>query len=130
MPIVKKRKKTQQINIGSVKVGGDAPIAVQSMTNTYTQDVISTVSQINQLSKAGCEIIRVAIPDMEAALAVKEIKEQIDIPLIADIHFDYRLAIASVENGADALRINPGNIGSKTRVEKVVKCAKDNGVAI
>ncbi len=130
MPIVKKRKNTQQINIGSVKVGGNAPVAVQSMTNTYTQDVIATVSQINQLSKAGCEIIRVAIPDMEAALAVKKIKKQIDIPLIADIHFDYRLAIASVENGADALRINPGNIGSKTRVEKVVRCAKDNGVSI
>ena len=130
MSIVKKRKKTRQISIGSVKVGGKAPIAVQSMTNTYTQDVDATVAQIRQLSKAGCEIIRVAIPDMEAALAVKKIKEQIDIPLIADIHFDYRLAIASAENGADALRINPGNIGKKTRVEKIVQCAKDNGISI
>ncbi|MCD4742746.1 MAG: flavodoxin-dependent (E)-4-hydroxy-3-methylbut-2-enyl-diphosphate synthase [Desulfobacteraceae bacterium] len=130
MSIVKERKKTRQVSIGSVKVGGGAPVAVQSMTNTYTQDVDATVSQIKQLSKAGCEIIRVAIPDMEAALAVKKIKKQINIPLIADIHFDYKLAIASAENGADALRINPGNIGTKERVQKVVQCAKDNGLSI
>ncbi len=130
MSIVKERKKTRQICIGSVKVGGNAPVAVQSMTNTYTQDVDATVSQIKKLSKAGCEIIRVAIPDMEAALAVKKIKQQIEIPLIADIHFDYKLAIAAAENGADALRINPGNIGKKIRVEKVVQCAKNNGISI
>ncbi len=130
MSIVQKRKKTRQINIGSVKIGNGAPVAVQSMTNTYTQDVTSTVSQINQLSKAGCEIIRIAIPDMDAALAVKKIKKQIDIPLIADIHFDYKLAIAAAENGADALRINPGNIGAKSRVEKLVQCAKNNGISI
>ncbi len=130
MSIVKSRKKTRQINIGSVKVGGSAPVAVQSMTNTFTQDVKATVSQINQLADAGCEIIRVAIPDMAAAEAVKKIKKQIVMPLIADIHFDYKLAIAAVENGADALRINPGNIGKKERVEKIVQCAKNNGVSI
>jgi (E)-4-hydroxy-3-methylbut-2-enyl-diphosphate synthase len=100
------------------------------MTNTYTQDVEATVAQIQRLSKAGCEIIRVAIPDIEAALAVKKIKQQIDIPLIADIHFDYKLAIAAAENGADALRINPGNIGAESKVEKVVQCAKNNGISI
>jgi len=130
MSIVKKRRITRQITIGSVKIGGGAPVAVQSMTNTYTQDVASTAFQIQKLSKAGCEIIRVAIPDMEAARAVKKIKKQIDIPLIADIHFDHRLAIAAAENGADALRINPGNIGAESKVKKVVQCAKNNGISI
>ncbi len=130
MSIVKDRKKTRQINIGSVKVGGNAPIAVQSMTNTYTQAVDTTVAQIKRLEGAGCEIIRVAIPDMDAASAVKKIKKQINIPLIADIHFDYKLAIAAMENGADALRINPGNIGKKVRMKRVVQCAKDYGVSI
>ncbi len=130
MSIVKKRKKTRQITIGSVKVGGGAPIAVQSMTNTYTQDVDATVSQIRHLTMAGCEIIRVAVPDMEAAHAIKKIKAGIDIPLIADIHFDHRLAIAAAECGADALRINPGNIGAESRVLKVVQCAKEHGISI
>ena len=117
MALVGERRKTRQIEIGNVKVGGNAPISVQSMTNTQTQDVKATVSQILGLEKAGCEIIRVAVPDMEAADAIKQIKEQIHIPLIADIHFDYRLAIASAKAGADALRINPGNIGEQKKVK-------------
>ena len=106
------RDKTKEIQIGNVKIGGGNPIAIQSMTNTKTEDVAATVAQIQRLENAGCEIIRCAVPTMEAAQALKEIKKQIHIPLVADIHFDYRLAIASVENGADKIRINPGNIGS------------------
>jgi (E)-4-hydroxy-3-methylbut-2-enyl-diphosphate synthase len=124
------RKKTHQIHVGNVKVGGFAPISVQSMTNTLTQDVTATVAQIKRLEKAGCEIIRVAVPDQEAASAIALIKKKISIPLIADIHFDYRLAVASATKGADALRINPGNIGGKKKVKEVVNCANDHNIPI
>lgn len=125
-----KRKATRQIRVGNVPIGGGAPIAVQSMTNTYTQDVAATVAQIRQLEAAGCEIIRVAVPDKESADAIVGIKKEISIPLIADIHFDYQLAIAAAESGADGLRINPGNIGSKKRIKAVVDCAKANDIPI
>ncbi len=111
-------------------MGGGAPVAVQSMTNTFTHDVKATVAQIKQLTAAGCEIVRVAVPDEQAAEAILKIKSAISIPLIADIHFDYRLAIASAKAGADGLRINPGNIGSEEKVRAVVACAKDLGIAI
>lgn len=124
------RRKTKKIKVGNIFVGGDAPITVQSMTNTDTRDVKSTVNQIKQLEKEGCEIIRVAVPDMEAADAIKEIIKQIKIPLVADIHFDYRLAIKSLENGVNALRINPGNIGDENKVKEVVNAAKYYGVPI
>ena len=130
MSFVKARQKTRQIKVGSVSVGNGAPIAVQSMTNTPTQDVTATVAQIAGLTRAGCEIIRVAVPDMEAALAIKDIKKQIKIPLIADIHFDYRLAVAAADAGADALRINPGNIGARYKVKAVADCAKALGIPI
>ena len=125
-----KRKKTLQIKVGNVKIGGMAPIAVQSMTNTRTQDVAATVSQTKRLEKAGCEIVRVAVPDQEAAEAISSIKDQISIPLIADIHFDYRLAIAAARAGADGLRINPGNIGSKQKVKAVVDIATEFSIPI
>jgi len=118
------------VNIGGVKIGGDNLIAIQSMCNTDTRDVASTVEQILKLEEAGCEIIRVAVPDMEAAQAVKKIKEQIHIPLVTDIHFDYRLALESIKSGADKIRINPGNIGSADKVKAVVDAAKANGVPI
>jgi (E)-4-hydroxy-3-methylbut-2-enyl-diphosphate synthase len=130
MPFLIKRKKTRQIKIGNVKVGGTAPVAVQSMTNTFTQDIGNTVSQIHRLEKAGCEIVRVAVPDLEAAKAIYSIKQRISIPIIADIHFDYRLALASVKSGADALRINPGNIGSEKKVKAIVDCAADFDIPI
>ena len=130
MSLVQKRRLTRQISIGNVKIGSDAPVSVQSMTNTDTRDVEATVSQIHSLEKAGCEIIRVAVPDMDAALAVEQIKARISIPLIADIHFDYRLALASAKAGADALRINPGNIGSQQKIQAVVDCATDRGISI
>lgn len=116
--------------VGNVPVGGDAPISIQSMTNTRTQDVAATVKQINELAAAECEIIRCAVPDMEAARAISEIKKQINIPLVADIHFDYRLAIAAIENGADKIRINPGNIGSPERIQAVVEKAIEYHVPI
>lgn len=124
------RKKTRQISIGRVKIGGFAPVAVQSMTSTHTQDVPKTVAQIKKLEEAGCEIIRVAVPDEEAALAISAIKKEIAIPLVADIHFDHRLAILSAQNGADALRINPGNIGGADKIKQVVECANDFGIPI
>jgi (E)-4-hydroxy-3-methylbut-2-enyl-diphosphate synthase len=130
MPFSIKRKKTRQIAVGKVKVGGMAPVAVQSMTNTFTSDVKSTVSQIRRLQDAGCEIVRVAVPDAESAAAISAIKKRISIPVIADIHFDYRLAIASAKAGADGLRINPGNIGSAAKIKKVVDCAKDCNIPI
>ncbi|MBU1183321.1 MAG: flavodoxin-dependent (E)-4-hydroxy-3-methylbut-2-enyl-diphosphate synthase [Pseudomonadota bacterium] len=130
MPFSIKRKKTRQISVGGVKVGGMAPIAVQSMTNTFTSDINATVAQIRRLEDAGCEIVRVAVPDMESAGAISTIKKQISIPLIADIHFDYRLAIASAKAGADGLRINPGNIGAAAKIKKVVDCAKDFNIPI
>jgi (E)-4-hydroxy-3-methylbut-2-enyl-diphosphate synthase len=130
MAFVIKRKKTRQINVGDVAIGGMAPIAVQSMTNTYTQDITNTVAQIKQLEAADCEIVRVAVPDGEAAAAIADIKKEITIPLIADVHFDYRLAILSAQSGADGLRINPGNIGSRNKVKAVVDCAREHNIPI
>jgi len=122
--------KTTEVKIGNRVIGGGNPILIQSMTNTKTQDVEATVAQILQLEKAGCDIIRCAVPDMEAAKALGKIKEQIHIPLVADIHFDYRLAIAAIENGADKIRINPGNIGSEDRIKAVVDAAKAKNIPI
>ena len=130
MTFVSNRKKTSQINVGSVPVGDFAPISVQSMTTTPTADVDATVCQIKRLENAGCEIVRVAVPDHESAEAISAIKKEILIPLIADIHFDHRLAIAATRAGADALRINPGNIGSAAKVRAVVECAADAGISI
>ncbi len=124
------RDHTKTIQIGNKVIGGGNPVLIQSMCNTKTQDVASTVNQINALTAAGCDIIRVAVPDMEAAAAIKEIKKQISIPLVADIHFDYRLAVASIESGADKIRINPGNIGSLDRVRTVVDKAKEYQIPI
>ncbi|MBU5463123.1 flavodoxin-dependent (E)-4-hydroxy-3-methylbut-2-enyl-diphosphate synthase [Anaerotignum sp. MSJ-24] len=124
------RKKTREVNIGGVKIGGDNPIAIQSMCNTDTRNVEETVKQIKELENAGCEIIRVAVPDMQAAEAIKDIKRQIDIPLVADIHFDYRLALKAIDGGIDKIRINPGNIGSEDRVKQVADMAKKNGIPI
>ena len=124
------RNETKQIRIGDVWIGGGNKVAIQSMTNTKTEDVKSTVDQIHRLERGGCEIIRCAVPTMEAAQALKEIKRQIHIPLVADIHFDYRLAIAAIENGADKIRINPGNIGSKDRVQAVIDKAKEFQIPI
>ncbi len=129
-PAMIMRKKTRQIKVGQVAIGGDAPIAVQSMTNTDTRDVAATVAQTKRLEAAGCEIIRVAVLDMEAAQAIKQIREQINIPLIADIHFDARLAIASMEHGAQGIRINPGNIGGADKLAQVVDAAKAHQVPI
>lgn len=124
------RRKSREIKIGSVKIGGNNPIAVQSMTNTDTRDVEATVNQIHALEKAGCEIVRVAVVDEEAAAAISKIKKKISIPLVADIHFHYRLALKSIEAGADGLRINPGNIGDEKRVREVVKACKEKGIPI
>lgn len=121
---------TKIIKIGNVKIGGTYPIAIQSMTNTKTKDILATVNQINKLTAIGCQIVRVAVVDMDDALAIKEIKKQIKIPLVADIHFDYRLAIASIEAGADKIRINPGNIGDKERIKAVVDKAKEYDIPI
>ena len=121
---------TKVIQIGDRKIGGGNPIAIQSMTNTKTEDVKATVEQILRLEKAGCEIIRCTVPTLEAAAAIREIKKQIHIPLVADIHFDYRMALAAIENGADKIRINPGNIGSTERVKAVVDAAKERNIPI
>lgn len=124
------RNHTKEIQIGNRVIGGGNPILIQSMTNTKTEDVAATVAQILALEEAGCEIIRCAVPTMQAAAAIKKIKKQIHIPLVADIHFDYRLAIAAMENGADKIRINPGNIGSEERVRAVIEKAKQYQVPI
>ena len=124
------RDNTKVIKIGDRVIGGGNPILIQSMTNTKTEDVEATVAQILRLEEAGCEIIRCTVPTMEAALALKEIKKQIHIPLVADIHFDYKMAIAAMENGADKIRINPGNIGSIDRIKAVVDCAKERNIPI
>lgn len=124
------RRKTRKINIGPVAVGGDAPVTVQSMTNTNTADVKSTVAQVHGLEAAGCEIVRVAVPDMEAAESLGHIIRSISIPLIADIHFDWRLALKAINEGVHGLRLNPGNIGSTDRVREVVKAARDRSVPI
>ena len=124
------REDTKVIQIGTVKIGGGNPVAIQSMTNTKTEDVEATVQQILALEAAGCQIIRCAVPTMEAAEAIREIKKRIHIPLVADIHFDYQLAIAAIENGADKIRINPGNIGDRSRVQAVVDKAKEYNIPI
>jgi (E)-4-hydroxy-3-methylbut-2-enyl-diphosphate synthase len=124
------RRKTRQILVGHVPIGGDAPVVVQSMTNTDTRDAASTVDQVKALQEAGCEIVRLAIPDMEAVETFSRIKSRVGLPLIADIHFDHRLAIAALRAGANGLRINPGNIGGSEAVEKIVKEAKEREVAI
>ncbi len=130
MDIAIQRKKTQKIRVGGLYIGGDAPITVQSMTNTDTRDVRATVEQIKRLEEAGCDIVRVAVPGAEAAEAVKEIKNAISIPLVVDIHFDYRLALECIKNGADKVRLNPGNIGGTDRVRKVVEAARPRGIPI
>ena len=123
-------KTTRVVKIGDRVIGGGNPVLIQSMTNTKTEDVVSTTAQIKELEKAGCDIIRCAVPTMDAALAFKEIKKAINIPLVADIHFDYRLAIAAMENGADKIRINPGNIGSEEKLRAVIDVAKKYQVPI
>lgn len=124
------RENTKVVQIGDRKIGGGNPILIQSMTNTKTQDVAATVAQILELERAGCEIIRCTVPDMEAAQALSEIKKQIHIPLVADIHFDYKMAIAAMENGADKIRINPGNIGGPEQVRAVADVAAGRGIPI
>lgn len=124
------RRKSRTIAIGQVTIGGENPVAVQSMTNTKTENIPATVDQIHRLTDRGCEIIRCAVPTLEAAQALKEIRKQIAIPLVADIHFDYRLALAALESGVDALRLNPGNIGGRDRVEKVLEAARQRQVPI
>ncbi|MCD6101864.1 MAG: flavodoxin-dependent (E)-4-hydroxy-3-methylbut-2-enyl-diphosphate synthase [Candidatus Cloacimonetes bacterium] len=125
-----KRRKTRELEIGGLKIGGNSPISVQSMTNTDTRDSEATIKQIKQLEDAGCDIVRIAIPDINSANNIPEIKRLTTIPIIADIHFDYRLALQSVKNGIDALRINPGNIGGHERVKKVVSAAKEAKIPI
>ena len=125
-----KRKKTKKIKIGKVEVGGDAPISVQSMTNTLTTDVESTIKQINELTEVGADIVRVSCPDMDSSLALKKIFKHIEVPIVADIHFNYKLAIEAANSGASCLRINPGNIGSTERVHEILKAAKDNNCSI
>lgn len=125
-----KRTQTKTVKIGNRRIGGGNPILIQSMTNTKTEDIKATTAQITKLTAAGCDLIRCAVPTMEAALALREIRRQIDIPLIADIHFDYRLAIAAIENGADKIRINPGNIGGRDRLKAVVDAAKEKNIPI
>ncbi|MEE1113828.1 MAG: flavodoxin-dependent (E)-4-hydroxy-3-methylbut-2-enyl-diphosphate synthase, partial [Eubacterium sp.] len=124
------RMKTKEVRIGDRVIGGTNPILIQSMTNTRTEDVEATVAQIERLTKAGCDIVRSTVPTMEAAKAFSEIKKRIRIPLVADIHFDYRLAIAAIENGADKIRINPGNIGDDDRVKAVVDACKKRQIPI
>lgn len=127
-PII--RRKSRKIWVGNVPVGGDAPIAVQSMTNTETCDVAATVAQIRRLEDAGADIVRVSVPDMDAAEAFGKIKQQVNVPLVADIHFDYRIALRVAELGVDCLRINPGNIGREDRVKAVVDAARERNIPI
>ncbi len=124
------RMKTHTVKIGSVTIGGNNPIAIQSMTNTKPEDVNGTIDQIMRLKKAGCEIIRLAVPTMDAARHFGEVRKEVDIPMVADIHFNHKLAIAAMENGADKIRINPGNIGSLDKVREVVKCAAERNIPI
>ncbi len=130
MSILKPRRKTRQVMIGDVAVGGDAPISVQSMTNTKTEDVEATVAQIKSLEKVGCDIVRVAVPGKAAVAALPDIVSQAGIPVVADIHFDYRLGLGAMEAGVQALRINPGNIGARERVETLVAACKEKGIPI
>ncbi len=124
------REQTKMVRIGDRVIGGGNPVLIQSMTNTRTEDVAGTVAQIKRLEAAGCEIVRCTVPTLEAAKALGEIKRQISIPLVADIHFDYKMAIAAMENGADKIRINPGNIGSEERVRAVVDAARERQIPI
>lgn len=124
------REKTKVVQIGNKKIGGGNPVLIQSMTNTRTEDVERTVEQIRRLEAAGCDIVRSTVPSIEAAKAISQIKKQISIPLVADIHFDYKMAIAAIENGADKIRINPGNIGSREKVEEVVRAARERNIPI
>src|SRR3979490_2770745 len=124
------RRKCRQIHVGKVPVGGDAPITVQSMTNTLTSDIKATVEQVQALERAGADIVRVSCPDQESALALKHIVRQVSVPIVADIHFHYRRAIEAAESGAACLRINPGNIGSAERVREVIKAARDHGCSM
>src|ERR1700686_2911539 len=124
------RRRSRQIHVGKVPVGGDAPITVQSMTNTLTHDVAATVNQIKALERAGADIVRVSCPDQESALALKDIVRQVQVPIVADIHFHYKRAIEAAQSGAACLRINPGNIGSSARVKEVVQAAKDHGCSM
>ncbi len=124
------RKKTKEINVGNLKIGGDNPISVQSMTNTLTKDVKSTVKQIIEIENAGADLIRVSCPDKESTEALKQIVKQVKVPIVADIHFHYKRAIEAAENGAHCLRINPGNIGDRQKIKEVIKSAKNNGCAI
>jgi len=125
-----KRKKTKKIKVGKIEVGGDAPISVQSMTNTLTTDVVGTIKQINELKDAGADIVRVSCPDRDSSLSLKKILKHVDLPVVADIHFHYKRAIEAAVSGADCLRINPGNIGSKEKVKEILKAAKDNNCSI
>ena len=125
-----KRKKTKEINVGNVKIGGKNPISVQSMTNTLTKDVKKTINQINKISEAGADIVRVSCPDEDSTKALKEIVKNVTIPVVADIHFHYKRAIEAAENGAKCLRINPGNIGSEKKIEEVINAATNNGCSI
>ena len=125
-----KRRKTKKIKLGNVEIGGDAPISVQSMTNTLTTDIKATIKQINELEKAGVDIVRVSCPDKDSSLALKKIIKNVNVPIVADIHFHYKRAIEAATSGAHCLRINPGNIGSKEKVKDVIKAAKDYDCAI
>jgi len=124
------RNKTKKIRVGKVEVGGDAPISVQSMTNTLTTDVDATIKQINELDEAGADIVRVSCPDKDSSLSLKKILKHVNVPIVADIHFHYKLAIEAANSGANCLRINPGNIGSKKKVQEILKAAKDNNCSI
>ena len=125
-----KRKKTKVISVGNVKVGGDNPISVQSMTNTLTTDVKATINQINEIKNEGADLVRVSCPDENSSKSLKEITKNVDIPIIADIHFHYKRAIEAAENGASCLRINPGNIGNIKKIHDVLQAAKDNNCSI
>ncbi len=128
--MLKKRKKTKVIHVGGVAIGGGNPISIQSMTKTNTRDVRSTARQVRLLKEAGCEIVRIAVPDIDAARSLGKIRERAAIPVIADIHFDWKLALEAVRQGVDGLRINPGNIGARWKVEEVVSAARDRGIPI
>ena len=125
-----RRRKTKVINVGNVKIGGDNPISVQSMTNTLTTDVKATIKQINDITEEGADIVRVSCPDKESTLALKEITKHVSIPIVADIHFHYKRAVEAAENGASCLRINPGNIGDQTKIHEVLRAAKENDCSI
>ena len=124
------RKKTKVINVGDVKIGGDNPISVQSMTNTLTTDIQATIKQINDIHEEGADLVRVSCPDEESSLALKKITKNVSLPIIADIHFHYKRAIEAAENGAKCLRINPGNIGDRSKIHDVLSAAKNNGCSI